>query len=275
MQQYHKQIFNANIKKGRLLKYLLREIKGISGSMPKNKKWLFILGCYNSGTTLLHDLLAKSPEVASLPGEGQFLSNQFLLPSHIGLSRMWVKKFDTFYLDENNKEPNASKLKKQWFSYMNDRSKPVLMQKSPTDIARIKWLDHNFENAYFIGIIRNGFAVAEGINRKAGFSIEEASEQWKVSNEVMLRDLDTVKHSKVITYENLSDDPSSILKDVCDFCGITNYSLNENEDLNIHGVSSGVKNMNFKSFESLKEEEKHKIESIAGDLLLKLNYKSE
>ena len=32
---------------------------------PKPEKWVFITGCYNSGTTLLHEILAMHAKVGS------------------------------------------------------------------------------------------------------------------------------------------------------------------------------------------------------------------
>ncbi|MBK9319321.1 MAG: sulfotransferase [Bacteroidetes bacterium] len=43
---------------------------------PEPEKWVFILGCYNSGTTLLHKLLATHSDIGSMPNEGQFYSSQ-------------------------------------------------------------------------------------------------------------------------------------------------------------------------------------------------------
>ena len=41
------------------------------------KKWLFLVGCYNSGTTLLRDILNEHPEIKGLPLEGVRLTGAF------------------------------------------------------------------------------------------------------------------------------------------------------------------------------------------------------
>ena len=47
-----------------------RELR-ITLARPANpEKWLFVVGCYNSGTTLIADALADHPQIAALPDEG-------------------------------------------------------------------------------------------------------------------------------------------------------------------------------------------------------------
>ncbi|NNC95216.1 MAG: sulfotransferase [Chitinophagales bacterium] len=272
MKQYHKEILKSNIRKGRLLKYMLREFKAVTTSLPSQKKWIFVLGCYNSGTTLLHKLLASSSEIASLPGEGQFLTNQFLVPSHVGLSRLWIKEMDKFYLEASNTGPNASKIKKQWASYMNHPARNFYMEKSPTDIARIKWFEKHFDKPYFVGIVRNGFAVAEGIRRKASYPIDEAIMQWKKSNEIMFNDLESVQNKIMISYEELTSDANGTMNKVFDFLSLPEVSYQESSEMDIHGVKSGIENMNHLSFNNISEEDIAVIEKHAGDLLTKLKY---
>ena len=41
------------------------------------EKWLFLVGCYNSGTTILRDIVASHPNVSDLPFEGVKLTSAF------------------------------------------------------------------------------------------------------------------------------------------------------------------------------------------------------
>ncbi len=51
-----------------------------SGTEIENKKWVFIIGCYNSGTTLLNEILASHPKISGLPDEGVMLTDQLVKP---------------------------------------------------------------------------------------------------------------------------------------------------------------------------------------------------
>lgn len=44
------------------------------------KKWVFIVGCYNSGTTLLNQILSCHPDILTLPDEGAFLTRRVPTP---------------------------------------------------------------------------------------------------------------------------------------------------------------------------------------------------
>lgn len=50
-----------------------------------SRKWVFIMGCNNSGTSLLHYILGSHPDIASLPREGQFLTAVLPQPDHYGV----------------------------------------------------------------------------------------------------------------------------------------------------------------------------------------------
>ena len=75
---------------------------GAFGSIPRPDKWVFIVGCYGSGTTLLNKMLATHPMVGSLSTEGQFFTDQLPLPRNLGLSRLWALEPERFYLDESS-----------------------------------------------------------------------------------------------------------------------------------------------------------------------------
>ena len=64
------------------------------GRVPKPQKWVFIVGCYNSGTTLLADLMGNHPDISALPVEGVRLSDVWPLPETYAWNRMWMKCID-------------------------------------------------------------------------------------------------------------------------------------------------------------------------------------
>ena len=98
---------------------LHREIKIGLTPIPKNKKWVFLVGCYNSGTTLLAEILGKHPSISALPTEGHFITDQFVKDYEIGLPRMWVEREDIFRLNENDEGPDSYRLTKEWAMRLN------------------------------------------------------------------------------------------------------------------------------------------------------------
>jgi hypothetical protein len=256
-----------------------RRIKGAYagrfGRVPTPDKWVFIVGTYNSGTTLLHRILATHPDVGVLPSEGHFLTTELATPRSHRLRRLWALKPELFYLDENSNAPiDVLKLKRQWGIHFNDVTKPVLVEKTPVNAARTRWLQKHFERAHFIGMVRNGYAVAEGIRRKEGHPIDIAARVWARSNEIMLRDFEKLEHRILIRYEDLTESFEASMNQVWSLLELDppNESFAD-RTWQIHEKYSRITNMNGSSFAALTDEDRRRIKASAGDMLVGLGYR--
>jgi hypothetical protein len=258
---------------------LWRELKIAFTPVPKPKKWVFIVGCYNSGTTLLAELMGRHPDISAMPTEGHFVTDQFVKDFDIGLPRMWVDREDLFRLTESDSGPDVIRIKKEWGMRL-DLSKPVLLEKSPPNSARTRWLQKHFENAHFIGLVRNGYAVAEGISRKGnpkhikdGWPIDRSARQWARGNEVLDQDSEYLKHFTWVKYEDLTGNPQSALDQLAEFLGLQPFpALPEDEAFRIHERKDSVKDLNAVSIEKLTAEQIDTINAIAGDCLERFGY---
>lgn len=256
-----------------------RELKVALTPLPRNKTWLFLVGCYNSGTTLLSEIISQHPSVSALTTEGHFITDQFVKDYVIGLPRMWVDREDIFRLNENDEGPDADRIKKEWAMRL-DTSKPVLVEKSPPNTAKMRWLQKHFENAYFVGIMRNGYAVAEGISRKAepghlkdGWPIEKSAWQWKRSNEIMFDDAKHLDRFMWVTYEDLTEDTRGTLNKITEFVGIDNFQpFEDGRSWSIHERDEQIRNMNDDSISRLSAEQIEVVNCVAGNMLDQYGY---
>lgn len=241
---------------------------------PNPEKWVFIIGCFNSGTTLLSNILALHPSIGTMPFEGQVFTDELPKPLDFGIPRLWALKPESFYLDENNeKKFNVSKIKRQWAFAYNDRNKPLLLEKTVTHGARMRWLQKNFNNSYFICMVRNGYAVAEGIKRRASHPMEKCIFQWQYSNEIMLKDMEHLNHKILISYEDLTTDTENILNKIARFLEIDSFDKKIlDKNFSIQNNESKIQNMNDKSIKNLTAEEVKTINSVAGETLTKFGY---
>lgn len=255
---------------------MLLAYRGYVGPIPAPKKWVFIVGCYNSGTTLLHDILAKHHLIGSMSHEGQMCTNQFVTPRELGIPRLWAIQSDKFRLLEGSTSTSVPTiLKRQWGHVFNDSSRPVLLEKSVTNSARVRWLNQHFVSSCFIAIIRNGYAVAEGIHRKTGHSYELSARQWAVSNKIMLQDLEHVPRKLIITYEDLTNTPDRVIHDLANFLELNgDFKAGKlaKQNWSIHGVSSQIRNMNQESLARLRADDKSAIEKEAIKMLISWGY---
>ncbi|MCW8091278.1 sulfotransferase family protein [Alteromonas sp. ASW11-130] len=257
---------------------ILREVKIAAKPIPHPDKWVFIVGCYNSGTTLLSELMGRHPDMSALPTEGHFITDQFKKDYDLGIPRMWVDREDIFRLTENDEGPDVIRIKKEWGMRLNLKKK-VLVEKSPPNTGRTRWFQKHFENAHFIGIVRNGYAVAEGISRKGdpkamkdGWPMEKSAWQWARSNEIMLDDAKHLKKFHLLRYEDLASSPQQELNKIAEFLSLPAFPDVRNENFSIHERNDSVKDMNQSSISKLSQADISIVNDVAGYMLDRLNY---
>jgi len=260
----------------RLSREVKRKVYGLTGSIPHPDKWLFVVGCYNSGTTLLKSLLGCHPGIGSMRSEGQFYTDQLLVPQEVGLKRAWALQPERFrMLEPDGEKIDVQRIKRQWQRAFNDSQRPVLMEKSPPNAARIRWLNTHFENAHFVGIVRNPYATIEGMMRKGGLDLEQAARQWVGSNEIMLSDLERVDHRMLITYEQLTNSPSGVFAEMVAFLGLDAVaSPSMTKTFRIHERELSIRNLNRDSIKRLSPDELKRITDLTHSLQTRLGYES-
>ena len=253
----------------------------------KPDRWIFIIGCYNSGTTLLASILRKHPLMGGLANEGAFLTDELPYPEKFGWPRMWVKCIDQIKFDMNvDHAKKASIIKRNW-SVWYPKDKPNLIEKSISNAVRIDFLNKYFENAYFIYLVRDGYAVASGIQRKANlkrwgniykdseYPISICAQQWKLTDDCVMNQLNKNDDVRMFTlkYEDFTSQPKVCLDKITEFLDLP--EINEsilNSKWNIHDMKSRISNMNSNSFKYLSRENIDTIEQVAGDVLGKYGY---
>jgi Sulfotransferase family len=242
-------------------------------SPARPEKWIFIVGCYNSGTTLLHKLLAQHPFVGSLPNEGQFFNDVLPYGRQFGLPRLWALKPDLFHLKETAEGYDVDRLKRQWTWFYNHSQRPILIEKTILNMARTRWLQQHFPNSYFIAIYRSGYAVAEGIKRKEGHSLEKGITQWTISNDILLDDLHYIKNKISLKYEDLTAQPFEELKKITDFLEIDELPASVfDKAFSIHHIEGKISNRNESSLEKLDNDEVQLMNKVGGAMFEKLGY---
>lgn len=254
----------------------------LTGHELKPDKWVFILGCYNSGTTLLESLLAKHDDIGSLGDEGVILTGHLNRPEDFGWTRMWHTCYDQVKMDESTGEERALNIKKHWSHVFPKRK--VLIEKSIVNSTRIPFFNKFFTPTYFIYIVRNGYAVAEGIRRKAKpanynnkqyarYPIELCARQWQETHTIVMKERSKVEHFLQISYEELCAHPEEALRRCTEFLEISPLSSKAISDTyKIHQHNSSIQNMNQRSFEGLSKEDILAIEAQAKEALAFYQY---
>jgi len=248
------------------------------------EKWVFILGCYNSGTTLLANLLGAKKEISMLQREGARISNHLARPEDLGWNRMWIKCRE--YVSMQNNPPDVKDVLSDWNPWWHKGNTRYYLEKSITNIVRIEWLKKNFPDAYFIGITRSAYPVCEGILRKAHpwgsafaelkkkvYPVEMAAEEWVESNEILFREKQGGGNIILIRYEDLIETPEDVLGKIFRFIGIHELPVQwESTVLKLEDAEFEIVNMNSKSMERLNEKDIAKINSVVKVCMEKFSY---
>jgi len=256
------------------------------GKEIQPEKWIFIIGSYNSGTTLLANVLRKHDEIGGLPTEGIYLSDSLEFPEKHGWPRMWSQCLDKMLIDtEVDQTSRARTIKKNW-SFWYPKDKPYLVEKSIANSVRMPFLNAYFKPAYFINIVRDGYAVAAGIRKKAnlkrwknmysdnGYPIELCAKQWAMTYDIVDKDKEGLDNIITIYYEDLVDSPEKVMGEVFEFLEISNINkeiLNSKWDVH-EKKSSSIMNMNNENFKLLSEQDINDINKVAKDTLERHGY---
>jgi len=194
------------------------------------------VGAPRSGTTILQSLLAAHPEVISFPESKFFhylLYDQFAgkLPS----------RMEAFFKDEIKRpellkdfdDTQTVETKASWFVGVLDglaaeQNKSIWLEKTPEHMYFIDDIERFLPDAKFIHILRNGmdtiasmYEATRSFNELwgAGWDLNHCIERWE---HAMLTSHKYVNKSNhiLVKYEELLDDKTKILGEICKFMGI-------------------------------------------------------
>jgi len=278
-------------------RFFLRRIaiRGYQSSLIRNfitkfvkikqpKKWIFVIGCYDSGTTLLQNLLAYHHEISTLPVEGATFTKYLRRPEEFGWTMMWVKCKSKIELPRRYEPEMAKNIMRDWSPWF-DESASIFLEKSVSNLVRMQWLEENFKPASFIGIIRNGLAVAEGIRRRARpwrykdnpyktrYPIELCAKQWQVASEVMDSESQKVERFYLVKYEDLVKEPVKVLRNLWRWLGLKPEPIKVYSDtLNICGRQILIRDKNQESINRLCRDEIERVLNIIHPGMIRYGY---
>jgi hypothetical protein len=198
----------------------------------EGKNFVFIGGLHRSGTSLLHELLRSHPEVSGFrktgmpKDEGQHLQTVYPAAKVFGGPGRFG--FDArSFMDESHplvSKVNAERLYSQWANYW-DTTKHVLIEKSPPNLVRTRFLQALFPNSCFILILRHPIAVSYATMKWSKTSVKSILEHTLICYERILQDLPYLNKVYVLRYEDLVMNPTKSFLDILEFIGLPPASI--------------------------------------------------
>jgi Sulfotransferase family len=198
-----------------------------------NKTFIFVGGLHRSGTSLLHDIMRRHPSISGFQNtgapedEGQHLQTVFPAASAFGGPGRFG--FDErSFMDEKHplaSPSNARGLFEQWRAYW-DFSRDYLIEKSPPNLVRTRFLQAMFPPSMFIMILRHPVTVSYATQKWSGTSIPSLIEHWLLCHERFLADLPYLNKCFVFRYEDFVARPQELMDDVYRFVGTVSMPAN-------------------------------------------------
>ncbi len=193
-----------------------------------NHHFVFVNGLHRSGTSILYRVLSAQSNFSGFSGtgvpedEGQHLQTVYKAakyyggPGRFGFDkRSYLNEFSSLISDKNRQ-----KLFDEW-SQNWDLSKQFLVEKSPPNIIRTRFLQAMYPNASFVTILRNPIAVSFATQKWSKTSLDSLFNHWLVCNQQYQEDSKMLQKSLLFKYEDFTSKPHEVLLQVSELLDVS------------------------------------------------------
>ncbi len=222
-----------------------------SGSKPMlDKEFIFLAGLHRSGTSLLHEIIREHPEISGFSGtksyrdEGQHLQSIYPPAKDFGGPGKFAFD-DRSYMDESHPlatQECANAIFEQWSNHF-DLSCNYLVEKSPPNIVRTRFLQELYPNSKFIVILRHPLAVSYATKKWAGTSVSSLVDHSLLAYEIFLKDMRALNSVYILRYEEFVLEPQKVSDSIFRYLGLESIKIR-------HDVRSDVNAKYFSQWEN-------------------------
>ncbi len=218
-------------------------------------KLVFLAGLHRSGTTLLARLLTAHPQISGFSGtdapadEGQHL--QSVYPSDHEYGRPGRFGFaPEMHLTESSplvSEKNARKLFEEWSPHW-DLSRPFLLEKSPPNLLKSRFLQALYPDSAFVVIVRHPIPVSIPTAKWRGTRrYDRMFEHWLRCHALFEADREHLERVHVVQYEQMVREPLAVLRGIFEFLELEPIPPSE-------PVETGANEKYFRRWKELKRD---------------------
>ncbi|HXD09841.1 MAG TPA: sulfotransferase [Anaerolineales bacterium] len=225
--------------------------------------FIFVCGLHRSGTSILFRSLRDHPKVSgflntvSPEDEGMHLQSVYYPSGHYGGAGEFGFHREA-HLTESSplvSESNRNKLFREWAKYW-DLTKPYLLEKSPPNVIRTRFLQAMFPNSSFIVLVRHPLAVTYAtwawyrFHRFHTRRFARILEHWLVCHELFLEDRKHLKNVLLLKYEEFVADPNAWVNRINSFLRLDNHQAHQKILSNVNKKYFGYWSRDLKSWHS-------------------------
>lgn len=191
-----------------------------SGAPWNGHRLAFVGGLHRSGTALVARILSSSPDASGLTGtgaaldEGQHIQDAYV--GSLGNTSQWSFHPQAHLTEEDaQRTPDAgTRLWESWSPYW-DLERVVLVEKSPPNLTKMRYLQELFPGARFVVVTRHpvvqALAVRKWATRTRGrftYGFPRLVEHWVHAHDVFAQDAPHIENLLVLRYEHLMREPA-------------------------------------------------------------------
>jgi hypothetical protein len=194
-------------------------------------RFTFIGGLHRSGTSLLFRCLREHPLISGFHGtgvseeEGQHLQSVYPPAITYGGPGRFGFHPEAHLTEASDllTRDNRLRLFEEWKTYW-DIEKPVLLEKSPSNLIRTRFLQEVFPNSYFVIVTRHPIAVSYATQKWSYTSLVELIEHWLVCHETFRQDKEHLGRLLMLKYEDFVEQPQTALTKIYSFLNLPDHS---------------------------------------------------
>lgn len=141
---------------------------------------------------------------------------------------------------------NRFRLYAQWGKYW-DAQKPCLLEKSPPNLIRARFLQALFSESHFIFLMRHPVPLTYAMHKWMEYPVQDSMEHWKAAHTTLLHDLPYIKNHTIIRYEDFVQDPNGFMTRIYNALGLSAHPVHETilPDVNDHYFRKWEQHISF------------------------------